>query len=78
MCMDMPCWSQCLRNECTISVTWLQYLRVDNGIIMTTVRSLHLCWITFVLIVIFVMGNIEHDVNVAPSYTYNILVVCQL
>jgi hypothetical protein len=51
---------------------------MDNGIITTMVRSLHLCWTTFVLIVIFVIGNIECDVNMAPSYTHSILVVCQL
>ena len=85
MCKDMPCWLQCLCNECTTSVTWLQSLIISeygvgmgNDIFMTTVRSLHLCWTTFVLIVIFVTGNIECDVNVAPSYTHSILVVCQL
>ena len=85
MCKGMPCWLQCLCNECTTFVTWLQYFIIfkygvgmGNGIIMTMVCSLHLCWTTFVLIVIFVTRNIKYDVNMAPSYTHSILVVCQL
>ena len=41
---------------------------MGNGITMTMVRSLHLCWTMFFLIVIFVIGKIECDVNMAPSH----------
>lgn len=75
MCKDMPCWLQSPRNKCTTPVTWLQSLSLGNGIITTTVCSPYLSQTTFVLIAILVIGHIECDVNVAPSYTHSILVI---